>query len=212
MAERRGGGAVVGIAVIAAMVSALFLGRVFLFDDDPPKLLLIGDSVTFLSAGAIDQRFDREHLQYLTMPGFTTGDLLPLVDEALGQPDGIAAAREQVVVLVGYNDVATGTIETDALVAMAERTSTFDCAVWLTLPARPGGQPSVDDSMAVADVERWNERLAAVAESSDNLRLVDDWQDAVEADATLLEDGVHPTSEGQQVLAEIMRVAVGRTC
>lgn len=183
--------------------------------DPPPDVLVIGDSVSYLAAGELQQQFNRDHLQFVTTPGFTSTELIPLVDEALTMHAKPAAQRDQVGALVGYNDVRINKIDTPSLPELVETTSDFRCGIWLTVPSRPGGKDATNP-MARSDlVDQWNVRLVAEVEKYPNLHLVEDWAEAIteaDVDTYLREDGVHPNDAGQALLAQIYRDGLARYC
>lgn len=212
-------GLVFAISVLVlAVVGGVLVARNGFVDsgsDDDEDLFIVGDSVTYIAAGAIQQRFDRSHVQFVARPGYTTADLLPLVRTAMAADTGPAAARRRVAVLVGYNDVRVRKLDTDALPALVRATSRFRCAVWLTVPARPGGKPSRAEMVPSRLVDQWNRRLAQEVARYPNLHLAHDWQDAVTtapAGSLLEADGVHPNRSGQRRLADAYRAAVDRSC
>lgn len=196
-------------------VAGTFLALQVLPDGPGPDLFVVGDSVTYLSAGSIQEEFPRDHLQFVAKPGFSSTMLLPLVDDAMGADGEPGAAREHVVALVGYNDVRLREVNAPALRELVDRTAEFRCGVWLTLPVKPGGVDNANP-MAESDlVAVWNARLVDEVARHPNLHLVDDWQRAVEAapEGKLLKaDGVHPNEAGQRELAAIYRSALDRHC
>lgn len=197
--------------VLVAAAVAVVVGGVVLAgggDDDAtpvgPEVVLVGDSVTYSSAGAINERFAPVTPQFVARPGYTTADLLPLVRKALAASDTPAARRQRVGVLVGYNDIRLRRLDTSALPALVRETSRFRCAVWLTLPARPGGEVSTGDFVPSKLVDRWNQRLADEIRRYPNVHLDRRWAEAVTAapaSELLRADGVHPVAAGQDALA-----------
>ena len=116
---------------------------------------------------------------------------------------------------MGYNDVRVRDLSSDALPALVEETSRFRCAVWLTLPARPGGEVATNDFVPSKLVDRWNRRLEAEVGRYPNVHLATDWADAVTAapaSKLLRADGVHPIAAGQLVLADAYATALARSC
>lgn len=184
--------------------------------DQRVELVVVGDSVSYLSAGHTERRLGEGFdVRFITTPGYTTKQELVLLRAALDdEDDDVVAARDVVAVLIGYNDLLRGTVDTDALGPLVEETSRFRCAVWLTLPERPGGQPSSNPKMGPDEVGRWNDRLATEVERFDNVHLSNDWQDAVHRNPedVLLSDGLHPTEAGERRLADAYRAAIDRSC
>jgi hypothetical protein len=213
--SRFGAGAIaaaVGVVVVAAVVAALVLHVVG--DDSPHDLLVVGDSVTFLSGGALDKRYERSHLQYVAIPGAQTGEVLPLVKEAI-DGDEAGSAKDRATVLVGYNDIFHDDVETHDLVELMDTMDQFRCVVWFTIPSRPGGEPNSSPLIPSAKVDRWNARIEELAKDRDHIHVAHDWDDVVtEGDpATLLDDdGIHPSKAGARRLADAMVSALERDC
>ena len=118
-------------------------------------------------------------------------------------------------VLVGYNNARLDELDARRSRRCAEATGRFDCGVWLTLPARPGGEESTYPDISSDELDRWNDRLAAVVGEHPNLHLADDWADAVDeapAGSLLKPDGLHPNAAGQRRLADAYRSALDRLC
>ena len=217
MAERAESSSVVAIValVLVVVVASTFLLARTLPDGPPPDTFIIGDSVTFLSAGRLQQQFDPNHLQFVAKPGFTSADLLPLVIKAMGMPDGPAQAREHVGVLVGYNDVRVKDVSPPSLHEMVDATAQFKCGIWLTIPVRPYGKDN-PNVMATSDLAaEWNLRMEHEVAQHPNLHIVHDWADAVtrsKPGQLLKDDNVHPNEVGQVRLAAIYRSAMDHYC
>lgn len=211
---RRGRGWLVALGIVALLGVAGVVAWRVLPGPQTYDLVVIGDSVSFVSAGAIETRFVDEDIKFVTKPGYTSGDLLPLVYETMDQLELPTRGEDEVVVLVGYNDVRLGVDGNDSVEELMQVTSEFDCAVWLTLPARPGGEPSTFENIDPDAIDLWNARLADLADQYDTVHLSSDWADVVtRAPAEeLLEDGLHPNVAGQRRLADAMHAAVERSC
>lgn len=206
-----------GIAV-AAGVTVLAVGALtayLVWPRTPDHVLVVGDSVTYLSWDAIDDRFGAgSELEALARPGFTAGDLLPLAEEAVDARADAGDDLERAILLVGYNDVWRGA-DDDALAQLVALSARHDCAVWLTLPTAPGGEPAGTGDFDPEAAEAWNERLAELVAEHDNLHLVTAWQEEIEAgDPTryLEPDGIHPTRAGQELLARTMDDGLRGAC
>lgn len=205
--------------MIAIIVALVVLGTFVAWRTLPERhqsdVLVIGDSVTFLSAGAIEGELGREHVQFVAKPGYSSTRLLPLVDDAMKMQDVPAASREQVAVLVGYNDVRKREVGTAELPELVEAASRFSCGIFLTLPARPGGKDATNPAADSDQFDVWNVRLRKEVAKYPNLHVATDWQDSVTQApvGSLLEgDGVHPNEEGKDVLASAYRRALDREC
>ena len=216
MADRSGSqGCLLPIGLVMLVVLGTLLALWVLPDGPPPEQFVIGDSVTYLSAGSIQQRFDRNHLEFVAKPGFTSTALVPLVEDAMGTSGDPAHARERVAALVGYNDVRVREVDTPSLRKLVDLTSEFQCGVWLTLPARPGGVDATNPMASSNLVDEWNLRLRAEVARHDNLHLSDAWSQAIDnapKGKLLREDGVHPNEAGQALLAGIYRDAIDQNC
>lgn len=203
------------LALMAVVVVGTLVALKVLPDPPPPDLFVVGDSVTFLSQERIEEQFDHSQVQFVARPGFTSTNLLPLVQDAMGAPGDPAHARQDVAVLVGYNDVRVNDMSTPSLAKMVDLTAQFRCGIWLTVPARPYGQDN-ENMMAQSNrVDLWNARVRDEVSKHPNLHLVDDWEQAVTnapKGKVLKADGVHPNAAGQKVLAKIYRDAMDRYC
>lgn len=213
--RRRTQGCLLPIGLVLVVVLGTLAALRVLPDGPPPEQFVIGDSVTYMAAGSIQQRFDPNHLQFIAKPGFPTPLLVPLVKEAMATSGEPAHARERVAVLVGYNDVRVRGLDTPALPELAKLASEFECGVFLTVPARPSGV-SVDNAIVKSElVDQWNLRLRAEVAKYPNLHVSDEWERAVD-DAgkgeLLKADEVHPNRVGQARLAEIYRNAIDENC
>jgi hypothetical protein len=199
------------VAALAVVVGAVWwTGR-----DRRPDVLVVGDSVSYLSASRLEARLGASHVQFATKPGFTTEQILPVAREAASIDGEPGAARDVAVVLIGYNDIfldVTGESPLDELVAFADE---FRCTVWLTLPERPGGEPSASTGVPTPAIERWNEQLADAVAGHPTVHLDDGWQQAIEAappSEVLEPDAIHPTDVGSQALADAAGAAIDRHC
>lgn len=204
----------VGSVAVVILLIGLGLSWYLRPTERAPEVLVVGDSVSYLTAPAIQLRFGADNVQFIAKPGYTSGDLLPLVTDRI---DALVAAGQplrRVAVLVGYNDVRYGEEAGPALPLLMKESARFRCAVWLTVPARPGGKASTFGGMDPAGVELWNQRIRDEAAKYPNVKVDEGWKQVVErAPAVeLLEDGVHPNVAGQRRLADAYWNAVDRRC
>lgn len=203
MERRAGFWIAVGLGVLAIIVSAVLVVNAVRTDDQGPvegDVLIIGDSVTFMSADPIKSKVGTEGLQIMATPGHRSTDLLPILQSAVDARGGPESdGLEKAAFLVGYNDVLDDVIEENVLAEMVELSSHFDCAVWLALP---GGFGDATDEILRTEVDRY-----------DTVHLDSGWAEAVEADRSLLkEDGVHPTGKGTDKLGDIYHSALHEWC
>lgn len=207
-AERRNG--VLTAAVVAlVVVAAVAVGAVLRWRDPArgPRVLVVGDSVTYMSANPIKDAFDwTDNVDVQGRPGYRTDQLVPVAVELVGADD-----PEVLVVLTGYNDLTQGVDTSPAVEQMMDLAAARPCAVWLLLPTKGG--------YAAAAAEAFNSRLVALAEDRASVHLSTDWRDAVDAtdgpdpDPGLVsEDGIHPVGDGVARLARAMEEAAGREC
>ena len=198
----------VRIAAAVILLAAIAVGIWFWQRPAPiaPGILFVGDSVTYMSAGQLDEEMRSEDPRVLARIGFKSADMLPLLERDVARREEQGELK-QVAILLGYNDVLQHQPDSPALgevMALADR---FDCAVWLTLPDIP---------LREREVTLWNQRVEDAAGSYRHVHVVDDWREAVnEAPAGELvqrKDGVHPTAAGARRLSEIYTEAVHRVC
>ncbi len=215
MADRGERGCLLPIGLVMVVVLGTLVALRVLPDGPPPEQFVIGDSVTFLASPAIEDQFDRNHLEIVARPGFTSTALLPLTEEAMATSGDSAHARERVAALVGYNDVRVRKVDTPSLRELVDLTSEFECGVWLTLPARPEGGTATNPMASSKLVDEWNLRLQAEVERHGNLHLTNAWSQAVNnapRGKYLDEDDVHPNEAGRALLARVYREAIDESC
>jgi lysophospholipase L1-like esterase len=209
-----------GVLVIAVVVVVALIGGVVWWKLQPegvqPGVVFVGDSVTYLSISQINEALGpKAQPAYLTRVGWRSSDLLPLfAQEVIKRRAGHQALR-QVALLMGYNDVLQGNVESAALDKVVALASQFSCAVWLTLPPTPSGRAAGNPKFRADLARRWNERLGVAVRSHHNIHLVTEWQRTVDASPPghlLVADGVHPNAAGQRVLAGIYAHALRTDC
>ncbi len=207
-AERRNG--VLTVLVVALVVVAAIAVGVVLRSRDPargPHVLVVGDSVTYMSANPIKDAFDwTDNTNVQGRPGYRTDQLVPIALEFVGKdrPDDL-------VVLTGYNDLLQLQDEGAAVEQMMGIAADQTCAVWLLVPTK-GEYP--------ADAARdFNTRVVALAEDHPNVHVSTDWRDAVDATdgpdpdpALISDDHVHPVADGEARLAQAMEEGVSSGC
>lgn len=196
------------IALVVAVGSLALLWRAA----DREELLLVGDSVSFLSIERIDSAVGQVRVVPVVEPGYTSTDLLPLVQDEVAEQEDRGEPKALAVLLVGYNDVIQGQADAPALDALFELSTGYECAVWLTLPTTSPGAPGALDPAGAA---RWNDRLAELAAGHGHVHLEDGWAEAVDASGSeelLWPDGLHPNEEGERRLADVIGRSVDESC
>lgn len=189
------------LAAVIAVATVVVTG-----DDDGFHVAVVGDSVTYLSAGALQERFswaDRFDVQ--ARPGFRTEQLLPVAEELLaGGPDVL-------VLLTGYNDVLQLADPEPGLQRMVDLATRAPCAVWMLVPVKGDYDPGL--------MEAYNRRLEELTRPVSTIHLSPAWRDLVDGTAgpdpspdLIATDQVHPTDAGSRALAAAMEGAVRRQC
>jgi lysophospholipase L1-like esterase len=205
----------------AAAVAAL--AAFLLWPRTPDHVLVVGDSVTFMSFEALGREFGPDtDLEALARPGFRSTELLPLALEAMDRRDASGETLDRAIFLVGYNDIWQDETDHEDLEALVAESARHECAIWLTVPTSPGGEPPTtragnrqlpefDPGVARA----WNERLADLVAEHDSLHLVTEWQTTIDEappSRYLDRDGIHPNDAGQERLAAIMHDSLLSAC
>jgi len=199
------------VLVIALLGGGLVLRR---WTTKRPDTFVVGDSVTFLSATPIQGRLGASHVQLIALPGYRSLDIYPYVQKAMDEHAGPSGSRKRAIFLVGYNDVMRNTVDSTALGPMLKQANAFECAVWLTLPVRPGGARSAEPRYDPGRAEAWNARVVKLAREYRHVHVSNAWADAVDApgEKLLQADGVHPNADGQQRLGQAMKAALDGAC
>lgn len=204
---------VVGLVAVAVVGLIVYL----VWPRTPEYVLVVGDSVTFMSFEDLRDEFGPDtKLDPVARPGYRSSNLMPFVEDAVAARERSGKELERAVFLVGYNDVWKEEVGQNRLDEMVELSARFDCAVWLTLPVRPAGEPPAVGDFDPELGDDWNEMIADLVAEHDNLHLVTTWADAIEgassADEYLDDDGIHPNDAGQELLAKTMHDAVIDSC
>ena len=212
MADDQGGNNRTKRYVIAGVTATLLLllggGAYLLWPRPSDHVLVVGDSVSYLSIRAIQEAFGSDvTVEPVTRPGYRAGDLLPLARQAIDQREAAGKELDRAVYLVGYNDVWHGDVETPDLARLVDESARYDCAIWLTFPARPAGRHPGATDFDPDKADRFNARIIELVGTHKNLHVVTDWADLVTKGAPgqyLDGDGVHPNDQGAKALAKIM--------
>jgi lysophospholipase L1-like esterase len=183
---------------------------------DQPSLVMVGDSVTFLSIGAIEDALaDGHRLDIRAYPGQRSNELVLVVLQEVTQRAEAGEPLDLLTLLVGYNDVLRHSEQPGEVAEMVALAARARCAVALTVPAPPDWADQDDLASVQAEFAAYNERLVAEVERHDSVHLWTGWQEAVEASerGELVDtDGVHPVEAGQGRLAEEYAAALAEHC
>lgn len=200
------------VAVLAVVAGAAWL----LWPRTKPTLVMVGDSVTFLSIPSIEDRLGGDHeLDIRAYPGQRSTDLVLVAMQELTERTEAGGQVDTMSLLVGYNDVLRYRDEPGEVAELIELASRAECAVVLSVPAPPEWSEQADLAELRAAFAEYNTRLAAEVDRYDNVHLATAWQEAVEASAPgeLVDtDGVHPIEAGQERLAEAYQAAIDDHC
>lgn len=197
------------VAVIAVVVAGALVAGAVIRARDPggPKVLMIGDSVTYLSRDGITDAFDwTSNVDPQGRPGWRTDELVPLAVTKVDEED-----PDTLVVLTGYNDLTQG-VDTQAAVGqMMDVAAEERCAVWVLLPTKATYAPEAAAS--------FNQRIIELAADHPQVHIASGWRDAVDATAgpdpdpaLVSEDEIHPNEGGIARLGQVVEEAVSRDC
>jgi len=195
-----------GVLILVVAVLAIRLAYGTSTDDDRPRALVLGDSIT--DHGQRVLRNTIGPLYTLSIEGqdnFRVDDQLPVAERW--------ATRDfqQVVINLGTNDVVQGWPVDQSAAGLQRMVDLFPGATCIhlttvseTLPGRT--------STTTADAASLNDTIRAMASNDPRLRIVD-WNAIVlaqqERGVELTSDGVHPTTEGQQLLVDAYEQSMG---
>jgi len=200
----------------AAVIVVIALGVYLLWPRTPDHVLLVGDSVSYVSYTEITEAFGPDvKVEPITRPGYTSSQLLPLTVKAIDDREKSGEPLDRAIVLVGYNDAWTGNVQTQDLNTMVDEIARYQCSIWLTIPARPSGQHPGAGDFDPAHGEAWNDRVRTLVNEKKNIHLVDEWEKTVndsEPGQYLIPDGIHPNDAGKAKLAEIMHDNLESAC
>lgn len=198
-----------GLLVVAAVAGW------FLWPREEPDLVIVGDSVTFLSIPSIEDAIGGHDLDIRAYPGQASTDLVLVVLQELAERDEVGEDLDAIALLVGYNDVLRYRGQPDEVRELVDLASRARCTVVLTVPAPPPWSDQADLEAVRAAFATYNEQLRAAVDEHPDVHVVTRWQELVEASAPgeLVDtDGVHPVAAGQEALADVYRSAVEDSC
>jgi hypothetical protein len=172
-------------------------------DDDGPRVLVVGDSVTRLAADQLREKMSwAEAVDIKARDGDRTDQLLAAARR------GVDASPDIGIFMPGYNDILQNRAETDALAAMIALAAEVECSVWLLIPE--------DGGYSTSQVRTWNQRVRAAADKHSSLHVERDWKRLVERSPSFTFvsqlDAVHPNKQGREAVAEVMSTAAQRRC
>jgi hypothetical protein len=183
-------------------------------DDDPPSVLVVGDSITNLTEDSLRERDENRHRFIVRAEdGATSKEMLEVIEaDDLG-----GAGHEQVIINLGTNDVRqelTGDETESTIEELIGRFGDADCIHLTTINEQVLVPDDPDVPQRNAEI---NDRLRSIVEREERVHLID-WnarvaahRDRSEDEGSLLEaDMVHPTEQGQDELGDLYLEALGR--
>lgn len=161
-----------------------------------PRVLVVGDSITVLSGGAIKQTLGtKDRLRIEAQFGKRTDEMLSRLKGGMDDPSGKPAA---IILNLGTNDALQKrpTAEADYL-KLVHAAEEAPCIVLTTINVQ--GDPAAGEV-----VRRLNAITNVIATGNPKVRVAD-WQQIITSNPQLLlpNDQVHPGAEGSQVLADL---------
>ena len=197
-----------GRVLLAIIVIAAAVGVGWWVLRPGPRIAILGDSITVVSAGSIRSTLSHEYdADIRATLGVTAGQMLPAAQEAL------AHNPDQVVIALGSNDALHGTPPATAAADIGKLVALFPqahCIHLVTLNTH-----MTDNGRSVAGpAELLNAAIVHLQSTDPRIHLID-WNKAVSDDiaahppgGTLLADTVHPNAAGQAVFANQIKAAL----
>ncbi len=195
----------------AGIVIALIVGAVVLVQRSRAAategVLVVGDSVTFLSTKELVRAFDgAPEISVQGRLGNRTDQLLPVARQYVEKVD-----PSVIVILTGYNDLDQRVDTSKAVNEMMDVTAGVPCSVWVLLPTKA--------KYPAEAAKAFNARIENLADQHPSVHVTEGWRDAVDdtsderPDSDLIsKDLIHPLPAGSQRLAQIEADAVSRQC
>jgi len=187
------------VVLVALIVATLIFTRPpskYSGPEGAPRVLVVGDSITVLSTGAIRQTLgSKARLRIEAQFGKRTDEMVSRLKSGIDDPAGKPAA---IIINLGTNDALQKrpTAEADYLnlVHAAEKAP---CIVLTTVNVQ--GDPAGGEV-----VRRLNAMTNSIAAGNPKVRVAD-WQQIITSNPQLLlpNDQVHPGVEGSQALADL---------
>ncbi len=199
---------IAAVVVVAALVGlVVYLNKPSSTYRGParaPRVLVVGDSITVLSASAIQKALDQQvRLRIEAKFGQRTDQMLGRLESGITDPEGRPAA---IIVNLGTNDALQQHPDpAKNFLRIATKADSAPCLVLTTVNVRK-------DPKAQRVVDIVNNTLGAFAFTHPNVRIAD-WKRVVQAhpDYLLPGDQVHPNAQGQTALAQLYVQAL-RSC
>lgn len=183
-----------------------------------PKVGVAGDSITFVSAGAIEASLMPAYRVWLSgQPGFTIAGVQPVITTQ------VAAGPAAMVVNLGTNDVKPNTAwkaPFDTMVASLQPVACVELVninatianYFATVNNDINGNKLIDANEIVTTATDINAAIAAAAAANPRVHVID-WNAATATNASsLTSDGIHPNAAGQAWLASHIRAALDTDC
>jgi hypothetical protein len=189
----------IGVLIVVVAVLAIRLAYGATGEVDKPRALVLGDSITDHGQRVLRDTIGPIYL--LSIEGqdnFRVDDQLPVAERWATRP------FEQVVINLGTNDVVQGWPVDQSSAGLAQIVSLFPDAECIHLTTISESMPG-RSGPSRADAAALNDSIRALAARNPQIRVVD-WN-AIVSDqqaqgVDLTSDGVHPTTEGQQLLVD----------
>jgi hypothetical protein len=152
----------------------------------PRRIVIIGDSISVGTKEEYPLAMPNDDVEVIATFGIRLGPQRPEITKA------VAERPDVLVIELGTNDVPSYTPEfLDEIDDVLDETDDLPCVLWVNTFV----------SNFATNAEAVNDHLAEAAEDHDNLQIVD-WFTLANDDPSLLSpDGLHPSDDGQGVLA-----------
>jgi lysophospholipase L1-like esterase len=194
---------------IALGLGCLLLGTLASCSNDGDRIVVVGDSITLTSGGALEESLADFDSDIRAKLGATVTDMLPAAQELAG------THPQQVLIDLGTNDVNHGTPTATTQTALTQMIGMFpdaECIYLVDINTHMAETGTPSTAAAVAA----NKVIAELARNDDRIEVIG-WNQIVTDDlerhdgtSTLLVDTVHPNAEGQAQLADAMGDAFDR--
>ena len=194
------GNAFRGMVIVAVVVTLAATAC----SPDPPRVLIIGDSITGLVADDFAQK-DEEEFRYTLRAtnGATAAEMLAAAE------DVDTLNFSQVVINLGTNDALKEVPFDETMASVEQIVDLFPDADCIHVTTINEHILSFDDPAVTERIVAINDGLRALADGRPRIRVID-WNAVVEEyeaagspDGPLLSDSIHPTEVGQHKLVDL---------